>query len=85
MLVGNAGTGKSVLVGDKLESLDADKYIIKNVSFNFYTTSAMLQGRIYGLLLAMGYFQLSIIKLNLTAKLTIFAQPYLQISALKGL
>ena len=44
MLVGNAGTGKSVLVGDKLSSLDSDKYAIKNVPFNYYTTSAMLQG-----------------------------------------
>lgn len=45
MLVGNAGTGKSVLVGDKLGSLDGEKYMIKNVPFNYYTTSAMLQGR----------------------------------------
>uniref|UniRef100_A0A672T1I3 Dynein axonemal heavy chain 17 n=1 Tax=Sinocyclocheilus grahami TaxID=75366 RepID=A0A672T1I3_SINGR len=44
MLVGNAGTGKSVLVGDKLGSLDPEKYAIKNVPFNYYTTSAMLQG-----------------------------------------
>lgn len=44
MLVGNAGTGKSVLVGDKLGSLDPEKYTIKNVPFNYYTTSAMLQG-----------------------------------------
>ncbi|XP_026133128.1 dynein axonemal heavy chain 9 [Carassius auratus] len=43
MLVGNAGTGKSVLVGDKLGSLDPEKYVIKNVPFNYYTTSAMLQ------------------------------------------
>ncbi|XP_051731342.1 dynein axonemal heavy chain 9-like isoform X1 [Ctenopharyngodon idella] len=43
MLVGNAGTGKSVLVGNKLGSLDPDKYAIKNVPFNYYTTSAMLQ------------------------------------------
>ncbi|KAM6897413.1 dynein axonemal heavy chain 9-like [Xenentodon cancila] len=43
MLVGNAGTGKSVLVGDKLGSLDAEKYMVKNVPFNYYTTSAMLQ------------------------------------------
>ncbi|XP_054619923.1 dynein axonemal heavy chain 9-like isoform X2 [Dunckerocampus dactyliophorus] len=43
MLVGNAGTGKSVLVGDKLSSLHADKYMVKNVPFNYYTTSAMLQ------------------------------------------
>lgn len=45
MLVGSAGTGKSVLVGDKLGSLDSEKYMIKNVPFNYYTTSAMLQGR----------------------------------------
>ncbi len=44
MLVGNAGTGKSVLVGDKLGSLDPEKYAIKNVPFNYYTTSEMLQG-----------------------------------------
>lgn len=45
MVVGNAGTGKSVLIGDKLESLDAEKYMVRNVPFNYYTTSAMLQGR----------------------------------------
>ncbi|KAF7661538.1 hypothetical protein LDENG_00259550 [Lucifuga dentata] len=43
MLVGNAGTGKSVLVGEKLSSLDTEKYVIKNVPFNYYTTSLMLQ------------------------------------------
>ncbi|XP_037134453.1 dynein heavy chain 9, axonemal [Syngnathus acus] len=43
MLVGNAGTGKSVLVADKLTSLDPDKYAVANVPFNYYTTSAMLQ------------------------------------------
>ncbi|XP_037547527.1 dynein heavy chain 9, axonemal [Nematolebias whitei] len=43
MLVGNAGTGKSVLLGDKLDSLDTEKYLVKNVPFNYYTTSAMLQ------------------------------------------
>ncbi|XP_053720928.1 dynein heavy chain 9, axonemal [Synchiropus splendidus] len=43
MLVGNAGTGKSVLVGNKLGSLDPEKYMIKNVPFNYYTTSLMLQ------------------------------------------
>ncbi|XP_062448100.1 dynein axonemal heavy chain 9 [Rhea pennata] len=43
MLVGNAGTGKSVLLGDKLSSLDVDVYMVKNVPFNYYTTSAMLQ------------------------------------------
>ncbi|XP_065503599.1 dynein axonemal heavy chain 9 [Caloenas nicobarica] len=44
MLVGNAGTGKSVLVGDKLSSLDTEVYVVKKVLFNYYTTSAMLQG-----------------------------------------
>ncbi|KAJ7405899.1 dynein axonemal heavy chain 9 [Willisornis vidua] len=44
MLVGTAGTGKSVLVGDTLSSLDTDQYVVKKVLFNYYTTSAMLQG-----------------------------------------
>lgn len=44
MLVGNAGTGKSVLMGDKLGSLDTDTHLVQAVPFNFYTTSAMLQG-----------------------------------------
>ncbi|XP_055096955.1 dynein axonemal heavy chain 17 [Symphalangus syndactylus] len=44
MLVGNAGTGKSVLMADKLESLNTDNYLVQAVPFNFYTTSAMLQG-----------------------------------------
>ncbi|XP_043925655.1 dynein axonemal heavy chain 17-like [Protopterus annectens] len=43
MLVGNAGTGKSVLMGDKLHSLNTDEYMVQAVPFNFYTTSAMLQ------------------------------------------
>lgn len=45
MLVGSAGSGKSVLVGAKLASLDPEKYLVKNVPFNYYTTSAMLQGK----------------------------------------
>lgn len=45
MLVGTAGTGKSVLVGAKLASLDAEEYLVKNVPFNYYTTSTMLQGK----------------------------------------
>ena len=44
MLVGTAGVGKSVLVGTKLASLDAEEYLVQNVPFNYYTTSAMLQG-----------------------------------------
>uniref|UniRef100_A0A674EYS7 Dynein axonemal heavy chain 17 n=1 Tax=Salmo trutta TaxID=8032 RepID=A0A674EYS7_SALTR len=43
MLVGNAGSGKSVLMGDKLRSLSTDYYVVQSVPFNFYTTSAMLQ------------------------------------------
>ncbi|CAG2194980.1 unnamed protein product [Mytilus edulis] len=42
MLVGNAGTGKTVLMGDKLSALSED-FMIANVPFNFYTTSSMLQ------------------------------------------
>ncbi|XP_011494831.1 PREDICTED: dynein beta chain, ciliary-like [Ceratosolen solmsi marchali] len=42
MLIGNAGTGKSVMVADKLSSL-SENYCIANVPFNFYTTSEMLQ------------------------------------------
>lgn len=45
MLVGTAGTGKSVLVGAKLASLDAEEYLVKSVPFNYYTTSATLQGK----------------------------------------
>uniref|UniRef100_A0A8C5TKR5 Dynein axonemal heavy chain 17 n=1 Tax=Malurus cyaneus samueli TaxID=2593467 RepID=A0A8C5TKR5_9PASS len=44
MLVGTAGMGKSVLLGDTLCSLDTDLYLVKKVPFNYYTTSAMLQG-----------------------------------------
>ena len=42
MLVGNAGTGKTVLMNDKLNSLE-EEFLIGNVPFNFYTTSEMLQ------------------------------------------
>ncbi|XP_013396327.1 dynein beta chain, ciliary isoform X2 [Lingula anatina] len=43
MLVGTAGTGKTVLMNDKLNSLDTDNWVVANVPFNFYTTSEMLQ------------------------------------------
>ncbi|XP_040542548.1 dynein axonemal heavy chain 17 isoform X5 [Gallus gallus] len=43
MLVGNAGTGKTVLMWDKLEALNTEEYLVQSVPFNFYTTSAMLQ------------------------------------------
>lgn len=42
MLVGSAGTGKTVLVGEKLRSLDEDT-LVKVIPFNYYTTSLMLQ------------------------------------------
>lgn len=42
MLVGNAGTGKTVLMQDKLSGL-SDDFMVGNVPFNFYTTSEMLQ------------------------------------------
>ncbi|CAF3393401.1 unnamed protein product [Rotaria sp. Silwood1] len=42
MLVGNAGCGKTVLINDKLSSLNED-WLAVSVPFNFYTTSEMLQ------------------------------------------
>lgn len=42
MLVGGAGSGKSVIVADQLNNL-SDNYAVTNVPFNFYTTSEMLQ------------------------------------------
>lgn len=42
MLVGGAGSGKSVIVSDKLQQL-SDNYVVQNVPFNFYSTSEMLQ------------------------------------------
>ncbi|XP_064007233.1 dynein axonemal heavy chain 9-like isoform X1 [Pogoniulus pusillus] len=44
LLVGSAGTGKSALLADKLRALDAEAYVLSKVPFNYYTTSAMLQG-----------------------------------------
>ena len=43
MLIGNAGSGKTVLIQSKLNSLSED-FVVANVPFNFYTTSMMLQG-----------------------------------------
>lgn len=39
MFVGAAGTGKSVIINEKLKSLSNDLYAVANVSLNFYTTS----------------------------------------------
>ena len=47
MLVGNAGTGKSVLVNNKLSNLDEEDYVVANVPFNYYTTSQMLQSTFF--------------------------------------
>ncbi|KAG5210204.1 hypothetical protein JEQ12_015398 [Ovis aries] len=42
MLVGNAGVGKTVFVGDMLAGL-SEAYVVSRVPFNYYTTSAALQ------------------------------------------
>lgn len=42
MLIGGAGSGKSVIVAEKLNNLHSN-YMVSNVPFNFYTTSKMLQ------------------------------------------
>jgi hypothetical protein len=44
MLVGNAGVGKTVFVGDVLAHLPED-YIVSHVPFNYCTTSAALQSK----------------------------------------
>ena len=43
MLVGAAGSGKTVLVKDKLSSMSVDDWVKVNVPLNFYTTAEMLQ------------------------------------------
>lgn len=42
MLVGNAGSGKTVMIGDKLANLEEDK-MVTTIPLNYYTTSMMLQ------------------------------------------
>lgn len=39
MFVGAAGTGKSVIINEKLKSLSNDLYAVTSVPLNFYTTS----------------------------------------------
>lgn len=41
MLVGGAGCGKTVLMGEKLSSL-SDNYAVANIPFNYYTTSGIV-------------------------------------------
>ena len=43
MLVGAAGTGKSNILRDLFSHLNIEVFLVKNISFNFYTTSLMLQ------------------------------------------
>ncbi|CAF3576711.1 unnamed protein product [Rotaria sordida] len=43
MLVGGAGSGKTVIVNDKLHSLNNELWTVANVPFNYYTSSEMLQ------------------------------------------
>lgn len=43
MLVGGAGCGKTVLVNNKLDSLQ-ETTMVTTIPFNHYTTSLMLQG-----------------------------------------
>lgn len=42
MLIGGAGSGKSVLIAEKLGTLP-DNYAVTNVPFNFYTTSGTMK------------------------------------------
>ena len=42
MLVGNAGSGKTVMIGDKLANL-GDNKMVTTIPLNYYTTSMMLQ------------------------------------------
>lgn len=44
MLVGYAGVGKTVFIGDTLASLSED-YVVSRVPFNYHTTSAALQSK----------------------------------------
>ncbi len=59
MLVGASGTGKTVLMNNKFNSLSIEDWLVVSVPFNFYTTSEVLQkvlekplerkaGRVYG-------------------------------------
>lgn len=48
MLVGGAGSGKSVIISEKLNSL-SENYAVTNVPFNFYTTSGTASLFVYSL------------------------------------
>ncbi|XP_055849033.1 dynein beta chain, ciliary [Episyrphus balteatus] len=43
MFIGPPGSGKTIIMGAKLNALPEAKFAVTNVPFNFYTTSEMLQ------------------------------------------
>ncbi|CAF3576543.1 unnamed protein product [Rotaria sordida] len=43
MFVGSAGTGKSVIIKNRLEKFDSQNFMISTIPLNYYTTSEMLQ------------------------------------------
>lgn len=45
MLVGNAGVGKTVFIGERLAGLSED-FLVSKVPFNYYTTSVALQSKL---------------------------------------
>lgn len=73
MFVGNAGSGKSVIVSDKMNNL-SENYAVTNVPFNFYTTSGFIFLFTYYLLFLLFYcFQtLSEVKYELLICLLFF-------------
>lgn len=46
MLVGSAGTGKTLLATDAVKHLE-DECNVASVPFNYYTTPAMLQSKLH--------------------------------------
>ena len=48
MFVGSAGSGKSVIVADKIDNLP-ESYAVTKVPFNFYTTSGNFTANYFNL------------------------------------
>lgn len=65
MLVGGAGSGKTVIVNGRLTKLP-DSYMVTNVPFNFYTTSGMWRSRL----------SFAVVESGVTFRFIIFALPY---------
>lgn len=61
MLVGSAGTGKSVIINEKLKSLPNDLYSIASVPLNFYTTSGTYLNNTNSISLNLIYTRLNVI------------------------